>query len=118
MPFREAMFVASGGAIGSVLRYGVSLLLASPWGTLAVNVVGCFAIGVASELVGPTRLLLVTGILGGFTTFSAFGNETFAFLRAGDTRGAALNVVANVLLGLLAVALGRWLAASTAHSTP
>ena len=112
------MIVATGGAIGSVLRYSVSLLLASPWGTLAVNVVGCLLIGVASELVGPARLLLVTGLLGGFTTFSAFGNETFAFLRAGDTQGAALNVVANVLVGLLAVGLGQWLAASAAHSTP
>ncbi|NKC34014.1 CrcB family protein [Falsiroseomonas selenitidurans] len=81
---RNLLLVAAGGALGSVLRYALSLLAVAqfgmgfPWGTLAVNVLGSAAIGAAAALgvQGEARLLLVTGLLGGFTTFSAFSLET------------------------------------------
>ena len=87
-----------------------------PYATLAVNVIGCFCIGMAMpaaarlEALSPElRLLIVIGFLGGFTTFSAFGNETVALLRWGGGL-ALLNVAANMGLGLAAVVLGRALA--------
>jgi CrcB protein len=110
------LLVGLGGALGSIARYGVGLALPSigfPYATLAVNVIGCFGIGLALPtmdravaLPPDLRLLIVVGFLGGFTTFSAFGNETIALLRAGP--GAALlNIAAHLLLGLAAVVLGR-----------
>jgi CrcB protein len=114
------LLVGIGGALGSMARYGVGLALPSigfPYATLAVNVIGCFAIGLALPtmeravaLPQDLRLLIVVGFLGGFTTFSAFGNETLALIRAGAGL-ALLNVAANVLLGLAAVVLGRAIAA-------
>ena len=113
------LLVALGGACGSVARYGLSGWVhqryggAFPAGTLVVNALGCLLIGVVGALVQErqmfsayTRLLLVYGLLGGFTTFSSFGYETFELLRAGSTRLAALNTAANVGLGLGAVWLG------------
>ena len=110
-----------GGFIGAALRYGASILshtLSStynfPFGTLIVNVVGCFAIGALSQLAiakgaltEQQRLFLIPGLLGGFTTFSAFGYETMALLQNENPLGAAANVAANVGLGLLAVFAGR-----------
>jgi len=107
-----------GGGLGAVARFALgSWVLARasegfPWGTLAVNWVGCLAIGVAASLFaalphGPgLRLFLVTGVLGGFTTFSAFGLETFELLADGEGGRAALYVVGSLAGGLLAVALG------------
>lgn len=111
------LLVAAGGALGSVLRYLVSLgslaLLGPgfPWGTLAVNVVGSALIGAAAAagLEGPARLLVVTGILGGFTTFSAFSLETGVLFERSPAL-AALYVAASVGLGLCAFALAWWLA--------
>lgn len=110
------LLVGLGGALGSMARYGIGLALPSsgfPYATLAVNVIGCFCIGMAMpaaarvEALSPElRLLVVVGFLGGFTTFSAFGNETVALLRSGGGL-PLLNVAANVGLGLAAVALGR-----------
>jgi CrcB protein len=83
-----------------------------PWGTLAVNWLGCLAIGVAAALFaawphGPSlRLFVVTGVLGGFTTFSAFGLETFELLADGEGSRAVLYVTGSILGGLLAVSLG------------
>ncbi len=113
------LLVGLGGAIGSMARYGMGLALPSagfPYATLAVNVIGCFCIGLAMPSVARVetlppelRLLVVVGFLGGFTTFSAFGNETVSLLRSGG--GLALvNVAANILLGLAAVVLGRTIA--------
>ena len=113
----EFLLVAIGGAFGSVLRYGVSVWAVEvlgagfPWGTLAVNVLGSAAIGLAggAGLAGELRLLLVTGVLGGFTTFSSFSLETgLLFQRAWWL--AALYVAASLLLGLAAFALCFWLA--------
>jgi CrcB protein len=106
------LLVAAGGAVGSMLRHGLSLLAAGtlgtgfPWGTLAVNVLGSAGIGIAAGLglQGEARLLLVTGLLGGFTTFSAFSLETgLLFERAWWL--AAAYVVASLVLGLAAFAL-------------
>ncbi|MBW7919731.1 MAG: fluoride efflux transporter CrcB [Anaerolineales bacterium] len=113
--------VALGGAAGSVSRYllgvwiqSVSQSLGFPFGTLAVNLVGCFVIGLLSQLTESrgvftpeTRGLVFIGFLGGFTTFSSFGNDTMNLFRAGQTVNALVNVGANVILGLAFVWLGR-----------
>jgi CrcB protein len=115
------LLVGAGGFVGSALRYWLSGLAQDvardslfPWGTLAVNLLGCLGIGVLMQLAeargafsAETRLLLATGLLGGFTTFSAFGNETLNLLRDAERALAAANVLANVILGLLCVQLGR-----------
>jgi CrcB protein len=122
---RLIALVAVGGALGSVLRHLLGGLVPQragaifPWGTLAVNLAGCFAIGLVSELAESrgamdpgTRALLMVGLLGGFTTFSAFGNETLNLLRDGERLLAGFNVLANVVIGLAAVWLGRILTAT------
>lgn len=117
--------MASGGAVGSVLRYLVSgvaqgafvpaagALAGFPAGTLVVNVTGSLLIGLlaglgeARGLLGPdARLLLVTGLLGGYTTFSAFSLETLLLLRAGQTALAGLTVGLQVVLGVAAAWAG------------
>jgi CrcB protein len=110
------LLVAAGGAIGSVLRYAVSLAgvallgAAFPWGTLAVNVLGSAAIGAlaGAGVEGQARLLLVPGLLGGFTTFSAFSLEA-GFLWERSPPLAALYVALSVGLGIGACAAGFWL---------
>ena len=102
-----------------MLRYALGLALSSasfPFATLIVNVAGCFCIGLAMPsleraplLSAELRLLLVAGFLGGFTTFSAFGYESVVLLRANPGL-AAVNVAANILLGLTAVMAGRVMA--------
>lgn len=111
-----ALLVALGGAIGSVARYLVSVAALAtlgagfPWGTLAVNVLGSAAIGAAAGMGidGQQRLLLVTGVLGGFTTFSAFSLETSTLFERSPLL-AAIYVVASVTLGLVAFVLAWWL---------
>ena len=113
--------VAAGGALGSVARYGVGNLARSlvpgwPWGTLAVNVIGSFAIGLlfawfAERPVSDAlRLGLISGVLGGFTTFSAFSIETLELLRSDGATSAMIYVAATLVLGLAACALGLWAA--------
>lgn len=121
--------VGCGGFIGAVLRYIIAGWMQKavpqflPSGTLVVNVVGCLAIGFVMAMViaksetgepawmsHTLRLFLVTGILGGFTTFSAFGYETVELLREDRIPLAAFNVLANVGLGFPAVWLGSVLA--------
>jgi fluoride exporter len=121
LPITNALIVGAGGFVGSILRYWLSGFAhrwtdAFPVGTLAVNVVGCLVIGAfwsAAEFGGwfrpETRLLVTTGVLGGFTTFSAFGYETFALVNERQYWAALGNVSANVVLGFAAVALG-WMA--------
>lgn len=116
----SVLLVGIGGFIGSVMRYLLggyvqqSSKSVFPYGTLAVNVIGCFVIGFLAQLAenrgafsSETRAFLLIGILGGFTTFSSFGNETINLARDGQTLGAAANVGLNVILGLFAVWLGR-----------
>lgn len=115
----QALLVALGGAIGSVLRYYVgqwALRLmgpAFPWGTLAVNVVGCFVIGVFAELIArkfnaspELRLLLITGFLGGFTTFSAFSLDAIYLFERGEAVAGGIYIAASVGLSMAAVIAG------------
>lgn len=114
------LIVGLGSFLGGAARYGLSGLVQRvagagfPAGTLTVNVVGCFCIGAVlhlmedrSALAPEARVFLAVGVLGGFTTFSAFGYETLELLRGAEVRLAFLNVAANVLLSLAAVWLGR-----------
>jgi fluoride exporter len=122
------VWVAFGGALGSVARYacvsavtrlgGVTL----PWGTLLVNVTGSFVIGLLAALLtadgrplvaGDGRAFLMVGVLGGYTTFSAFSLETFALVRTGAFGAAAVNVAGSVALCLLAVWAGYLLAGTS-----
>jgi CrcB protein len=110
--------IAVGGVVGSMGRYAIALSTGGwdgvgwPWATFIVNIVGAFAIGVIAVLpavtAGPPLLrpFLITGILGGFTTFSAFALETGVLLDAGRTTIAMLYVLATMVAGLLAVRLG------------
>lgn len=115
--------VALGGASGSVLRYLLGAFVSRhapadfPYATLAVNILGCFVIGLLVPAFIPhspsaasghmhAKLLLITGLLGGFTTFSAFGLETYSLFRSGHPTLAALNIVASLVCTLAAVALG------------
>jgi CrcB protein len=108
------LLVAAGGAAGSVARHlvGVAALGASaqfPWGTLAVNGVGSFVLGVVLGALPPgseSRLLLGTGLCGGFTTFSAFSAEAVALAERGLVARAGAYAAASVGLGVLAAALG------------
>lgn len=117
----SALFVALGGALGSASRYLVgkwvqtaSKSIDFPYSTLIVNLMGCFIIGFLSQLAETrgvftpeARALVFIGVLGGFTTFSSFGNESINLLRDGETFNALANVGANVILGLALVWLGR-----------
>ena len=105
--------VALGGAIGSVLRYAITTAIGAPIGTLIVNVVGSFVIGLLFvTLATRTQLspLLMTGILGGFTTFSAFSLDALKLWQSGQPTQALLYAAASVILSLTAVALGAALA--------
>ncbi len=118
------LLVAIGGAIGSVARYLTGIAMtrllgpAFPWGTITVNIVGSFAIGLLTELVArkfaapmEMRLLLVVGFLGGFTTFSSFSLDTMALAERGAILAAFGYVAASVTLSLAAafggLTLGR-----------
>ena len=117
----KLLLIALGGAVGSIGRYllgGWVQRLAPgggtfPIGTLAVNALGCLLIGIlAAAFAGPhlvrdeTRLLLMVGILGGFTTFSTFGLETFELINEGDFARAALNIALSLIVCLAAVWIG------------
>ena len=115
------LLVGVGGFIGSVLRYLVGGYVQQtlktsnfPYGTLAVNLIGCFVIGLLAQygesrgaFSNESRAFIFIGILGGFTTFSSFGNETINLVRDSFVMNAISNVGANVIPGLLAVWLGR-----------
>ena len=105
--------IALGGALGAVLRHLSVAALGAPWATAAVNVAGSFAIGVLFVLLAARtgwQPFLMTGVLGGFTTFSAFSLDTLKLIQAGQPAQAALYVLASVALSLIAVALGVALA--------
>lgn len=114
----EALAVFLGGGVGSLSRYLLSKYVNGaastlfPLGTFAVNALGCFAIGFLftafEERLAPPelRLLLVTGFLGGFTTFSSFGLETVNLAKGGETFLSLVNVAASVVAGLALVIAG------------
>jgi CrcB protein len=119
--FLSVLYVALGGALGSISRYLLgawTLTLGKnidfPYGTLAVNLIGCFVIGFLSQLMetrssftAEARAFIFIGLLGGFTTFSAFGNDTINLLREGRMFHALANVAANVIVGLALIWFGR-----------
>ncbi len=118
------LMVGLGGCIGALSRYWLAGLINRcypavifPWGTLVVNLLGCFLIGFLAGLnvsrqflTEPLRLLLFTGILGGLTTFSAFGLETMVLFQDKYPLMALLNIVAQVVLGIMMVFVGHRLA--------
>lgn len=114
---QTAIYVALGGALGAVGRYSVNVTTTRlfgpgfPWGTVTVNVLGSFLMGVivvALAQKGGMRFapFLMTGVLGGFTTFSAFSLDTMTLVERGDITQAALYVVGTVVVGLLAIIAG------------
>jgi CrcB protein len=121
-----AVWVALGSALGGVARYWCSGLVARavgetfPWGTLIVNIVGSFLIGLIAAVSGTdgrfiipaeARQFMMVGILGGFTTFSSFSLQTLTLARDGDWLLAGANVVGSVVLCLIAVWAGHMLGA-------
>ena len=112
---RIVLFVAIGGAIGSVGRYLLSTPInerAAPWGTIIVNLVGSAALGFligsfSGRSVDPAiQIGLLTGVLGGFTTFSTFSAETMLLVDAGRWQLALVNVAVSVVLGITAAFVG------------
>jgi CrcB protein len=113
------LLIGAGGFIGSVLRYLIGGMIQQyarsfPLGTLTVNVIGCFVIGLLAQIgesrglfSDESRAFIFIGILGGFTTFSAFGNETINLMRNDQLINTVINIGGNIILGLLAVWLGR-----------
>ena len=118
---QNILLVFLGGGLGAVLRYGVNLNAARflganfPWGTLAINVLGSLAMGLLAGVFAAraldewhqsARLFLMTGILGGFTTFSAFSLDALALWERGETAAATAYVLGSVVLSIAGFALG------------
>ena len=121
------LWIAVGGALGSVARFGMSSAIAGwfgatfPWGTILVNISGSFVIGFFATLTGPDGRVLVSGdirqfvtvgICGGYTTFSSFSLQTLNLVQDGELMQAGLNVIGSVALCLAAVWLGHVAATS------
>lgn len=118
------LWVALGGAIGSISRYWLSVLLVSisknlPWGTILINVTGSFLIaffgvltlmGTKFEVSENVRLFVMVGLCGGFTTFSSFSLQSFELLRSGAIGRAFINIVLSVILCVVATAIGFYCA--------
>jgi CrcB protein len=117
---QKTIFIALAGLVGTLLRYWLSGVVAKrfgetfPWGTMVVNLIGCFVTGAVfylSEerfLINPTvRTVIMIGLLGGFTTFSSYGLQTFTLLRDGEFGLATLNLVVSNVCGLLMVWAGH-----------
>ena len=121
---KQVILVFIGGGVGSVLRYLVGTFLkvpssGFPWGTFSVNVLGSLIIGVLmgvtlknSSLSENQTLLLITGLCGGFTTFSAFAYENHVFLKEGDFTSFFIYSIGSIGLGLAAVFLGLFISKS------
>lgn len=117
-----ALAVGAGGSLGAVGRFALAVALrpsdpmAMPWGTLAANLVGCLAIGLAMGWIERSSIDpvlatgLTTGFLGAFTTFATFGFETTRLLRGGQTTLALTYVAISLVAGLALVVAGQWLA--------
>ncbi|HSL60898.1 MAG: fluoride efflux transporter CrcB [Desulfotignum sp.] len=118
----KLLLVMVGGSLGAASRYGISLLAVNlwgtrfPWGTLTVNLAGCFLIGLlfglsdrVRLLTPEMRLLLITGFLGAMTTFSTFSMETVSAGRAGLMMQPVVNILVNNLGGLALTVIGLWI---------
>ena len=124
MSFSTCLMVVLGGAVGTLARYLISVAALPisqnlPWGTIGINILGSFIIGLFGTLTlahgrfpvsENIRLFVMIGICGGFTTFSSFSLQTLDLLRNGARVRAAVNVVAAVVLCVSAVALGHFIA--------
>jgi CrcB protein len=129
--FQQYLVVGLGGALGSMLRFGIGTFIDSsvtksgqifPWGTIFANITGCFVIGLVATvsapgtgryMISPLLLRFITiGMLGGYTTFSSFTLQTLNLWNANQRGGAAVNVLISVVLCLL----GVWLGAAVADS--
>ncbi|MCM2309798.1 MAG: fluoride efflux transporter CrcB [Steroidobacteraceae bacterium] len=114
----EFLWVGLGGLLGSIVRYAVAIGIGGtepdrfPWATFVVNCIGCLLIGLlagwfaSAPVPEAARLFLITGVLGGFTTFSAFGLESLSLMRNGELALALLYILSSVLVGVLAVWIG------------
>ena len=124
------LWMGAGGFLGTIARYLVAAAIGGavgetfPWGTVVVNVTGCFVIGVIAVATGPDgrivvapdlRQFLLIGVCGGYTTFSSFSLQTLNLLRAGDFAGAIGNVVVSVVACMLAVWAGAAIAQAFNH---
>ena len=114
---KNLLLVGAGGALGSIARYAVSLLFASfainsHWATLLVNVVGSLLIGllITLSLNSSTQLFAVVGLCGGFTTFSTFSSQTLQMFQAGERLAAVAYIAASVIVSILMVLLGMYVA--------
>ena len=121
VPLQAYLLVAVGSGIGGAARLWLSTLVARgagttfPWGTLAVNALGCLLVGLLGAMFAPSsplhvrqdlRVMLVVGVLGGFTTFSAYTLETMRMIERNDWVGASTYSIGSVIAGLIAVAIG------------
>lgn len=119
---KSILLVAIGGGLGSVLRFITNLLIAKNlpeklhFATLIVNMIGCLAIGFFIGYISKQsetehlKLLLITGFCGGFTTFSTFGFENYSFIQSGNIITSLLYMAISILVGILFVGLGIYLA--------
>lgn len=125
MSFSTCLIVMAGGALGTLARYVVSVLMLPvskelPWGTIVINVTGSFLIGLFGTLTLASgrypvsenlRLFVMIGFCGGYTTFSSFSLQTLDLLRAGALGRACVNIAGSVVVCILAVAAGHAMAA-------
>ncbi len=122
--FTSCLIVLLGGALGSLARYLISVAAlpisqSLPWGTIIINIVGSFIIGLFGTMTlahgrfpasDNLRLFVMIGLCGGFTTFSSFSLQTLDLLRNGAVVRAAINIAASIVLCVLAVTLGHYIA--------
>lgn len=122
MSFTTCLIISAGGALGRYLLSVAALPISQslPWGTIGINILGSFVIGLFGTLTlshgrfpvsDDTRLFVMVGLCGGFTTFSSFSLQTLDLLRTGATGRALINIVASVTLCVAAVAIGHLVAA-------
>ncbi len=122
---QQVLLVGVGGFVGSALRYlistGIQRLFSEAWlpyGTLAVNIAGCFLIGLLAGLADSrqilppeARLILMVGVLGGFTTYSTFAYDSLALIRTGGFAAVATYILIHIVVGIAAVWLGHLITA-------
>ena len=125
--WQQSLLIFLGAGVGGIARYWLALaidtwarqpVLGLPWGTIGVNIIGSFLIGLAFGTLkhDAVKLLCVTGLLGGFTTFSAFSLQTYQLWSKGSWAFALSNVAASVLLCVIGTAAGLWLSGSHSQS--